>query len=152
MDARAYVRFALTLTHDRLHEAIQDVSEADARRVLAGRLSPIVWQIGHVAFVDGRNVGRAGGESPAPAHYANLFNQGTGGEQDYPTLKEAWTVFDAAHRALVDRAAGTDYQAPIDSPNYKTVGDMLVHTVYHRGYHLGKIMTLRSFLGKPVQR
>lgn len=150
MDARAYVGHVLTVTHDRLRQSIGDLSEADARHVLAGKLTPAVWQIGHLAYVDGNYVRRSGGQSPAPAHYENLFKPGTGGAQDYPTLAEVWKVFDAVNRALVDRAAAADYQTPVDAPAYTCVGEMLVYCGYHRGYHIGKLTTLRALLGKPV--
>ena len=152
MDEKTYVTYMLGISHDRLREAVNGVSEADAARVLAGKLTPIVWQVGHLALVDGNYVRRTGGESPMPARFAELFKQGSGGEQDYPPLSEAWNVFDATHRALVDRAAGVDYQKPVDAPSYKTIGEMLMYASYHRGYHIGKIMTLRSLLGKAVVR
>ncbi|MHB8730923.1 MAG: DinB family protein [bacterium] len=152
MDAKTHVTYMLGVSHGRLREAIDGVSDADGRRVMAGKLTPIVWQLGHVALVDGNYVRRAGGESPVPARYAELFKQGSGGEQDYPPLSEVWTVFDATHKALVDRASGADYQAPIDAPSYKTVGEMLMYSGFHRGYHLGKIMSLRGLLGKVVVR
>ena len=152
MDTKGYVTQMLSLSHARLREAIDGVSDADARRVMAGKLTPVVWQVGHLALVDGNYVRRAGGESPVPAQYAELFKQGSGGEQDYPPIAEVWNVFDTTHRALMDRAAGADYQAPIDAPAYKTVGDMLLYSTYHRGYHIGKIMSLRGLLGKAVVR
>lgn len=152
MDARTFVTYMLGVSHDRLREAVDGVSETDARRVLAGRLTPIIWQVGHLALVDGIYVRRAGGDSPVPARYAELFKQGSGGEQDYPPLPEVWNVFGTTHRALIDRAGGADYQAAVDAPSYKTVGEMLMYSSYHRGYHIGKIMTLRSLLGKAVVR
>lgn len=152
MDEKTYVTYMLGVSHDRLREAVNGVSEADARRLLAGKLTPIVWQVGHLALVDGNYVRRTGGESPVPARFAELFKQGSGGEQDYPPLSEVWNVFDATHRALVDRAGGADYRQPVDAPVYKTVGEMLTYSSYHRGYHIGKIMTLRSLLGKAVVR
>ena len=152
MDAKAHVTQMLNLSHNRVREAIDGVSDADARRVMAGKLTPIVWQVGHLALVDGAYVRRAGGESPVPARYAELFKQGSGGEQDYPPLSEVWSVFDSTHRALADRAADADYDKPVDSPTYKTIGDMLLYSSYHRGYHIGKIMSLRGLLGKAVVR
>jgi DinB superfamily len=152
MDAKTYVTYMLGVSHGRLQEAVSGVSEADGRRVLGGKLTPIVWQVGHIALVDGNYVRRAGGESPVPAGYGELFKQGSGGEQDYPPLAEVWNIFDATHRTLVDRASGTDHQAPVDAPSYKTVGEMLMYSSYHRGYHIGKIMTLRALLGKSIVR
>jgi len=152
MDASTYVTYMLGVSHGRLREAVNGVSEADARRLMAGKLTPIVWQLGHIALVDGNYVRYAGGDSPVPARYTDLFKQGSGGEQDYPPLSEVWNVFDSTHRALTDRAGGTNYQAPVDALSYKTVGEMLMYSNYHRGYHIGKIMTLRSLLGKAVVR
>jgi hypothetical protein len=152
MDAKGYVTQMLSLSHTRLREAIDGVSDADARRVMAGKLTPVVWQVGHLALVDGNYVRRAGGESPVPARYAELFKQGSGGEQDYPPLSEVWKVFDTTHRVLMDRASDADYEAPIDAPAYKTVGAMLLYSSYHRGYHIGKIMSLRGLLGKAPLR
>jgi hypothetical protein len=152
MDTKSYVKTMLGVSHDRLREAVNGVSEADARRVMAGTLTPIVWQVGHIALVDGNWVRRAGGDSPVPARYAEVFKQGSGGEQDYPPLAEVWDVCESAHRALVDRADGADYETPVDAPSYKTVGEMLMYAPYHRGYHIGKIMSLRALLGKTVVR
>ena len=152
MGAKAYVIQMLNLSHGRAREAIDAVSDADARQVMAGRLTPIVWQVGHLAVADGIYARRAGGESPVPARYVELFKQGSGGEQDYPPLVDVWNVFDTTHRALVDRAAGVDYQTPVDAPAYKTVGEMLLYACYHRGDHIGKIMSLRGLLGKAVAR
>jgi hypothetical protein len=153
MDAKTYVTQMLSLSHNRVREAIDGVSDADARRVMAGKLTPIVWQVGHLALVDGNYVRRAGGDlRPVPPRYAELFKQGSGGDQDYPPLSEVWSVFDTTHRALADRAAGADYDKPVDNPTYKTVGEMLLYASYHRGYHIGKIMSLRGLLGKAVVR
>ncbi|HEV2439382.1 MAG TPA: DinB family protein [bacterium] len=157
MDAKGYVTQMLDLSHGRLREAIDGVSEAEARRVMAGKLAPVVWQVGHLALVDGIYVRRAGGQSPVPDRYTELFKQGSGGEQDYPPISEVWGVFDTAHRALVDRASGADYEAALPAtgttaPAYKTVGQMLLYSTYHRGYHIGKIMSLRGLLGKTPLR
>jgi hypothetical protein len=39
--------------------------------------------------------------------------------------------------------------APAEGRSYSTVEEMLVFAVYHRGYHVGKITTLRALLKKP---
>jgi hypothetical protein len=157
MDARGYVTQMLNLSHHRVREAIDGVTDAEARQVLGGRLTPIVWQVGHLALVDSIYVKRSGGESPVPPRYAELFKQGSGGAQEYPPLSEVWQVFDTTHRALADRAAGAEYATPLQpagtaAPAYKTVGEMLLYASYHRGYHVGKIMSLRGLLGKAILR
>src|SRR5205807_8528312 len=92
MDARTFVTYMLGVSHDRLREAVDGVSETDARRVLAGRLTPIIWQGGHLALVDGIYVRGAAGDSPVPARYAEFSKQGVGGEQAYPPLPQLVTV------------------------------------------------------------
>ena len=154
MDAKGYVTKMLDLSHGRVREAIDGVSDAEARRVRAGNFTPIFGHVGHRSRVDGVYVRRAGVESPVPARYTELFKQGSGGEQDYPPLSDVRTVFDETHKALMDRAAGANYEGPIDAPGsaYKTVGEMLLYASFHRGYHTGKIMSLRGLLGKNPLR
>ncbi len=152
MDAAATIAQQLTVTHDRLRRAIDGLTEDDARQVLAGRLAPVVWQVGHLAYVDSNYVQRGGGSPPAPPHYADLFKPGTGGQQDYPPLGEVWSVFEGAQRGLLSVARAADLAAPLDFPAYKSVGEMLVYSCFHRGYHIGKIATLRALLGKPLPR
>src|SRR5579884_3380118 len=135
MDAAATIAQQLTVTHDRLRRAIDGLTEDDARQVLAGRLAPVVWQVGHLAYVDSNYVQRGGGSPPAPPHYADLFKPGTGGQ-----------------RGLLSVARAADLAAPLDFPAYKSVGEMLVYSCFHRGYHIGKIATLRALLGKPLPR
>ncbi len=141
--------YGLHATNTRLLEGLKDVTEAEARRAPVAGLSPIIWQAGHLTLSDFAFARRADGISAAPGGYADLFKPGTGGEGAYPSLEE---VKDALHRAqqtLEGIARTADLNAPIDTPNYKTVGEMLVFVPYHRGYHIGKIMTLRALLKKP---
>jgi hypothetical protein len=67
-------------------------------------------------------------------------------------LREVWAAFSGtpqALRALVDEA---DLAGPLQHPAgaYSNVGGMLLYVGYHRGYHAGKIGTLRALLGKPL--
>ncbi|MFN3286306.1 MAG: hypothetical protein ACK45F_08505 [bacterium] len=36
----------------------------------------------------------------------------------------------------------------MDAPHYRNVGEMLALSAYHRGYHIGKMTTVRALLGK----
>ncbi len=149
MDMTVMVSQQLAATYDRLKRCLDDLTDDEARRVLAGKLTPITWQIGHLAVIDSIFVQRGGGSSTLPPRYADLFKVGTGGHADYPPLSEVWTVFDGAHRALVKVAAEANYSTPVESRPYANIGEMFIFACHHRGYHLGKITTLRALLGKP---
>lgn len=152
MITRAMVTQQLDTSYVRLQRALEGVSEEEGRRVLAGRLAPIVWQIGHLAVVDANYVQRGGGSYTVPSRYPDLFKPGTGGEAEYPALKEVWAAFSGAHRALLKVVDEADYARPREHPGraYTNVGEMLIYACYHRGYHVGKTATLRALLDKPL--
>jgi hypothetical protein len=146
--------YGLNATNTRLFQSLEDVTEAEAQRAPVAGLSPIIWQAGHLALADFDFARRADGTLTAPAGYAGLFKPGpgTGGERAYPSLTEVKDVLRRAQQTLEGIARTADLNAAIDTPNYKTVGEMLVFVQYHRGYHIGKIMTLRALLKKPLIR
>ncbi len=144
--------FGLNATNVRLLEGLNDVTESEAQRAPVAGLSPIIWQAGHLALTDFNYARRADGTSVPPDGYAGLFNPGTGGEGKYPSLAEVRDVLSRAQQTLEGIARTADLNAPLDTPTYKTVGEMLVFVQYHRGYHIGKIMTLRALLKKPLIR
>lgn len=136
----------------RVQRSIEDVTDEEARRVLAGKLTPIIWQLGHIATIDGNFIKRAGGRYVPPARYVELFKAGTGGQAEYPPLEEVLAYAVTAHQALMGAAREADYSKPTESErgNFHTVGQMLIFSAQHRGYHIGKITTLRALLGKPI--
>lgn len=142
----------LDTSYQRLKSALEGITEEEARRVLAGRLAPIVWQVGHLAVVDANYVNRGGGSYTVQPHYPDLFKPGTGGEADYPPLAEVWAAFTGAHQGLLKVAEQGDYSTPVEHPvrAYTNAGGMLVYACFHRGYHVGKTATLRALLGKPL--
>lgn len=152
MITRAMVTQQLDLYHARLERTLEGITEEEGRRVLAGRLAPIVWQVGHLAVVDAMWVQRAGGSHAVQPRYTDLFKPGTGGEAEYPALSEVWAVFSGAHQALLKIVDEADFARPLEHPAgaYTSVGEMLVYACYHRGYHVGKTGTLRALLGKPL--
>jgi uncharacterized damage-inducible protein DinB len=111
-------------------------------------LTPIIWQVGHLAASDFGFAGRADGVSKAPAGYDAMFGRGTGGDQRYPPLVEVKDAMARAEQALEAAARSVDLNKALDAPNYKTVGEMLTFVAYHRGYHVGKMTTLRALLHK----
>lgn len=152
MITRAMIAQQLDLYHARLEWTLEGIADDEARRVLAGSLAPIVWQIGHLAVVDATYTQRAGGSYALPLRYSDLFKPGTGGAADYPPLRDVWAAFSGAHQALLEVAGQADFARPLEHPAgaYTSVGGMFVYACYHRGYHAGKIGTLRALLGKPL--
>jgi hypothetical protein len=151
MITRAMVTQQLDTSYVRLQRALEGVTEEEGRRVLAGRLAPIVWQIGLLAVVDASYVQRGGGSYTVQPRYPDLFKPGTGGEAEYPALNEVWAAFSGAHRALLKVADEADAR-PLEHPSgiYTNVGEMLIYACLHRGYHVGKTATLRALLDKPL--
>ena len=148
MDTQSVALYGLTATATRVLRCVEDVSDDEARRTPTN-LSPIVWQLGHLAQSDGGFLQRGGVVSPAPASFAELFKTGSGGSAIYPPLAEVRAVFEATQRELEKLARSADLTQRVDARNYGTLGEMLVFAAYHRGYHVGKMTTLRALLGKP---
>ena len=150
MDEKARLAQQLGISRERLRLCVADVTDEEAGRVQAGLLAPIVWQLGHVALVDAGFAQKAGGTCAIPPRFIDLFRAGSGGTGDYPPLADVWAAFDAAHEALVGVARTVDGAVPLDGAGrYHNIGEMLIFCTYHRGYHVGKITTLRALLGKP---
>ncbi|MEW6046325.1 MAG: DinB family protein [Bacillota bacterium] len=79
-----------------------------------------------------------------------IFACGSSGDGSLPSPARVLDFFREANQALLRLAAG-DLDRPATSPSrtYQTVGGGLLRMLYHAGYHLGKIMTLRALLGRP---
>ncbi len=152
MDMSEMVCQQLEQSFGRVKASVADITDEEARRILAGRLTPIIWQLGHIATVDGNFVTRAGGTYVPPTRYVDLFKAGTGGQADYPPLEEVLAYAVTVHAALFAAAREADYSKASESErgNFHTVGQMLIFSAQHRGYHVGKMTTLRALLGKPI--
>lgn len=148
MDQRETLQYGLSATHTRIHRCLEEISEEDAGRSPIAGLASIVWQIGHLAWADFGFARRVDGRVEMPAGYDGLFKPGTGGEGPYPTLKDVTVALDRAHQSLEGIARTADLATPIEARNYGSVGQMLVFACYHRGYHVGKMTTLRALLNK----
>lgn len=148
MDSAA-LQLQLRLTADRIRESLQDLRPEEFIARPHG-LAPILWQVGHVALSDANLARRAGEPMEIPESYERLFARGTPGDGPYPPPSEVLEFFEAAQSALLELAAG-DLGRPAASPigAYATVGGAISWNLYHRGYHHGKIMTLRALMGKP---
>lgn len=153
MDVNATIQFQLQRTHERVQQCLADLSADEAHRLPLPRLSPVVWQVGHLTFYDALYVERAGlghAVPPIPKEYEPLFKAGTGGQAEYPPIDQVWKVFDRNNTALRTIAQSGDLATPVEGELYKDVGGMLIFACIHRNYHIGKMATLRALLDKPV--
>lgn len=148
MDIRDAIQYGLTATYARMLRSVEDVSDIEARQV-PHNLSPLVWQLGHLALTDGGFLRLSGGISPAPESFKGFFRTGSGGPADYPSLADVKAVADAAPRDLLQIARLGELSQRVESRTFASIGEMLMFAVYHRGYHVGKMTTLRALLGKP---
>lgn len=149
-DPRSRIAGLLDRTVDRVAQLVRDVSEEDVRARPHG-LAPIAWQVGHIATVDGKALTRAGLASPVPETYPPLFDTGTGREGDYPPLSELLSLLALCNADARTLALEGDLDRPIEGVrSYASPGEALLFLTYHRGYHVGKITTLRALLGKRL--
>jgi len=148
MDAASMVRRGLESTYDRLQRCVADLTDEEAGQMLAGQLTGATWQLGHTVLVDAAVIKRAGGTSAVPDAYGDLFKMGSGGQALYPPLADVRKALDGTQAALLHLAATADYGTPVEGQNYLNVGEMLVFNCVHRGYHIGKLTTLRALLRK----
>jgi uncharacterized damage-inducible protein DinB len=148
MEIRDVIQFGLTATYTRVLRSVEDVSDVEARQV-PNNLSPLIWQLGHLALSDGGFLRLSGGTSPAPEAFKGFFRTGSGGAADYPSLADVKAVAEAVQRDLMQLAQLGEFSQRVESRNFTNVGEMLIFAGYHRGYHVGKMNTLRALLGKP---
>lgn len=152
MDDRALLQQQLAVSHQIVKHCLSDLSDDDLRQ-MPQALSPVIWQVGHLAVTNMSFIQRAGA-TPAtslPGNYPDLFKTGTGGKADYPQMEGVVRAFDDTHEALMRVIA----EAKLDSPNegprglWKNQAEMFGFSNTHRWYHIGKITSLRALLSKP---
>jgi len=145
---RELLVYGLETTFTRAARCVDDVTEEEARTRPHG-LSPIIWQLGHIVTADAGYLRRAGGAIELPETYRGLFGTGTGGDATYPPLAEVRGHFEALQRGLIEAARTADLSKPVEGQSYRTAGEVLAFVTYHRGYHIGKMTTLRALVEKP---
>ena len=147
-DARGLLAGMLDGTFTRIQRVLTDITEEDGRAGPQG-LTPVVWQVGHMALTDSRALSRLAIPVPVPGTYEALFTTGTGGAANYPPLETVVPVMAQINAQLRQLALEGDLDQAIEGTrSYRNVGEALVFLIYHRGYHIGKITTLRALLGK----
>ncbi len=149
MDVQQTLLYGLNATMTRLQRSIGDLTDEEARRVPLEGLAPIVWQAGHVAFTDAYFARKVDGRSRVPDGYPELFKSGSGGPANYPPLAEVNEVAAASQRSLEALVRTADLATPLESDRYSNVAELIMFICQHRGYHIGKMNTLRALLKKP---
>lgn len=145
--AEAMQRY-VQMTGDRILQCLDDLSPDELVARPQG-LAPVLWQVGHVAVTDALLLQRSGEALAIPEGFEAGFARGSG-DGPYPPTDAVRVFFDRVQQAVLALAGG-DPQRPAVSPRgtYHTVGEGIVYNLYHRGYHHGKLMTLRALLQKP---
>jgi hypothetical protein len=143
---------------------LQGLPDADWYR-MAGGVTHVVWQVGHLAFAEYRLVlHRVRGPRPEdaaliPAAYTELFGRESVPDafpNRYPSPAEVRAVLDAVHRqvladlpALPEAELGTVLVPPHRVA--RTKREMLWWCVQHEMIHAGQIGLLRRLLGHAPQ-
>lgn len=135
-------------THRIFLRTVGDLTEDEMQRVMAGGLSPVIWQIGHVVATDVYFARLCGSDVTLPDGFNSLFGRGTGGAKPYPSLSEIKPVYERGQSALEAIVQSIEMSRAVESKNFKTVADAVSFNCFHRGYHIGKICTLRALLGR----
>lgn len=150
VDMRDIFRKQLEFSGTSLLKATEDLTDEEAAH-RPHDLAPIVWQVGHIAYYDAVLLSKVhGGEPDVPAEYAQLFKQGSSGEGDFPPLSEVRATFQRVHEEIL-KLAELELDRELEGgPLSSTLAGALMFNNMHRGWHNGKIMTLRALLGKPV--
>jgi DinB superfamily len=152
VEDRALIQQQLRLSHRLLKHSLNDITDEEAHRIPAQAVSPIVWQAGHVAYVNfSFAYGPGQARDRSPETYPGLFATGTGGPAGYPPLASVVKAVDDSHAALVARVAEANLSTPADGPfgAWSNFAEMFAFANSHCWYHIGKIATLRALLGKP---
>ena len=145
---RDLIVYGLDSSFTRVIRCVEDLTDAEAAARPHG-LTPVIWQLGHLVVSDAGYLRHAGGEVELPAEFPDLFGMGTGGAAAFPPLGAVRPRFEEIQRRLLEAARRVDLDRPAEGRSYRTAGQVLIFVGYHRGYHIGKMTTLRALLRKP---
>ncbi len=132
---------------------LKDVTDELARRQLGEKVNPILWIAGHLTSYRYTIMKTLGAEIPFPL--GDGFKRGqpytpTGSYSSVPEIKAAW---DAVSEKLLPKleslTAAELAKTGFDGLPHKdgTLQGALMFLVYHEGYHIGQISTIRTGLG-----
>lgn len=151
MDTRELIRSQLQTSAAGMQSVITKDLTAEEAAAQPHGLAPIVWQAGHIAYYEALLVAQVEENAPdVPDNYEALFAQGSTAKGEFPPFEEVVATLQRSQSALlrlVERDLSTSLAG---EPLYTSLAGALLFTHYHRGYHMGKIMTLRGLLGKDI--
>jgi hypothetical protein len=146
--AREVLLMEIGRTNRILLRTLEDLSADELQRSPVSNLSPVIWQVGHVAATDAYFAGMCGADVTVSEEFRGLFGRNSGGPKPYPGLVDVKLVYDMGQQALEALTQSAEMGRAIESKNFKTVADALSFSCFHRGYHIGKICTLRALMGR----
>ena len=148
MTAASLIKLQLEKSEIRLRKALEGLTDQELK-ARPQSLAPAFWQLGHLAASDWGVLNRAGAPPELPAFFQEQYRKDTKGENLTQSAGEVWAGFSKVQAGLLALAAG-DLEKPAVHPAgiYNNVGEGIFYMLIHRGYHHGKIMTLRALLGK----
>jgi hypothetical protein len=131
-----------------LLRTLEDLSADELQRSPVSGLSPVIWQVGHVAATDAYFARMCGADVTLLEEFTGLFGRNSGGAKPYPGLADVKPVYEMGQQTLEALSQSAEMGRAIESKNFKTVADALSFNCFHRGYHIGKICTLRALMGR----
>jgi hypothetical protein len=163
MKAIDLIRFAMQLTEQGTLRLIEDIRSKPLTQPCANGGNHPLWNMGHLAFIEGNMRRIVMGESNPVEHWAALFAPGTHPKTDasaYPPFEEivrTWHDLRAANMKMLDYIGeeGLD-RAPKYIPSgfedmMKTNGRALLAISLHNMVHYGQIAVARRAAGlKPL--
>ena len=163
MNATDLIRFALHLSEQGTVRLIEDIRNAPLTQPCANGGNHPLWNMGHIAFIEGNMRRIVTGEPNPVEHWAPLFAPGTQPKTDasaYPPFEEivrTWRDLRAANLKMLDHLgeAGLDRAPKFIPPGFedmmKTNGRALLAITLHNMVHYGQIAVARRAAGlKPL--
>lgn len=112
----------LEATRRRVLSCVEDVSNDEAIRSPSPGLSPLIWQIGHLANANASFAVSVGAERGIPADYNVMFRWDPPADVRFPQLAEVKRNFERAHLMLESLAQQRDLGQQVGSRSDKYVG------------------------------
>jgi uncharacterized damage-inducible protein DinB len=144
------------LNTDLVLNCLDDVSDQEAQRCLAGGGNSIAFLAAHLTDTRHFLVKRLGSPIPNPLTRFLADAQGIADIREWPTLPEiraAWLAVSTHLQGTLRKLSAGDlaetnvHRFPVDDP---TRLGMITFLAQHDSYHVGQIGFLRRQLGKPA--
>ena len=148
MTAAALIKLQAERSETRFRKGLEGLDERELK-ARPQNLAPALWQLGHIVASDWALLNRAGVPPEIPAFFQEEYRKDTKGENLAQSAAQIWEGFAKVQAGFL-ALSGSDLDKPLVHPAgiYGNVGEGLMYMLIHRGYHHGKLMTLRALLGK----